>query len=138
MAAVSGRSLRIKYSSDGGTTYTAITGATSDNFTITIEGVPITDKDDAGVQTFLDDEVGTWAMEGSIEGILKDDTLMALIADPTGNFTHDFEIDIAGIGTFEGKFGITSFNPTGAEGAEAVTFTANLASSGTITYTTAA
>lgn len=136
MAAVSGRSLRIKYSSDG-TTYTAITGATSDNFTITVEGIPITDKDDAGVQTFIDDEVGTWAMEGSIEGILKDDTIMALIADPTGNFTHDFEVDIAGIGTFVGKFGITSFNPTGAEGAEAVTFTANLASSGTINYTAA-
>lgn len=137
MPAVSGRSLRIKYSSDG-TTYTAITGATSDNFTITVEGIPITDKDDAGVQTFIDGEGGTWAMEGSVEGILKDDTLMALIADPTSDFTHDFQIDIAGIGTFEGKFGITSFNPTGAEGAEAVTFTANLASSGTITYTAAA
>lgn len=136
MAAVSGRSLRIKYSSDG-ITYTAITGATSDNFTITVEGIPITDKDDAGVQTFIDTEIGTWAMEGSIEGILKSDTLMALIADPTGNFTHEFEVDIAGIGTFAGKFGITSFNPTGAEGAEAVTFTANLASSGTITYTAA-
>jgi len=135
MAAVAGRALRIKYSADG-TTYTAITGATSDNFTITKEGIPITDKDDAGVQTFIDDAVGTWAMEGGIEGILKDDTIMALVSSTT-QFTYDFEIDIAGIGTFEGKFGITSFNPTGAEGAEAVTFTANIASSGTITYTAA-
>ena len=135
MAAIAGRKLRIKYSSDG-TTYTAITGATSDGFTITKEGVTITDKDDAGVQTFIDDEVGTWAMEGTIEGILKDDTILALAADAT-TFTHDFEIDIAGIGTFEGKFAITSFNPTGPEGAEPVTFTANLASSGSITYTAA-
>ena len=114
MPALAGRALRIKYDSGAGAV--AIVGSTSDNFTITKEGINITDKDDAGVQTFLDDAVGTWAMEGSIEGILKDDTLMALLESTTQ---------------------VTSFNPTGAEGAEAVTFTANLASSGEITYTPA-
>lgn len=135
MAAVAGRALRIKYSSDG-TTYTAIVGSTSDNFTITKEGINITDKDDAGVQTFIDDAVGTWAMSGGVEGILKDTTILAL-ANSTTQFTYDFQVEIAGLGTYEGKFGISSFNPTGAEGAEAVTFTAEIASSGAITFTAA-
>lgn len=134
MAAVAGRALRIKYNSGLGAV--AISGATSDNFTITKEGIEITDKDDVGVQTFISDAVGKWAMEGGIEGVLKDDTLLALMAD-VDQFTYDFEVAIAGIGTFVGEFGISSFNPTGAEGPEAVTFTANLQSSGTITYTAA-
>jgi len=133
MAAAAGRALRIKYSSDG-TTYTAISGSTSDGFSITREGVNITDKDDDGVQTFIDTTVGTWAMEGNIEGVLKDDTLMALLT-PTGNFTADFEVDVAALGTWEGKFGITNFNPTGADGTTPMTFTATLTSSGSITYT---
>jgi len=135
MAALAGRNLRIKY--DDGSGAVAMVGATSENFTITVEGINITDKDDAGVQTFISDTKGTWAMEGGIEGVLKDDTLLALIADPTGNFSEDFEIDIAGIGTFTGQFGLTSFNPTGGMGAEAVTFTANIVSNGSITYTAA-
>lgn len=135
MAALAGRGLRIKYSADG-STYTAIVGSTSDNFSITKEGINITDKGDAGVQTFIDDAVGTWAMEGGFEGILKDATIMALV-NSTTQFTYDFQVDIAGIGTYEGKFGITNFNPTGAEGAEAVTFTATIVSSGAITFTAA-
>jgi predicted secreted protein len=135
MAALAGRGLRIKYSADG-ITYTAIVGSTSDNFSITKEGINITDKGDAGVQTFIDDAVGTWAMEGGFEGVLKDATIMALV-NSTTQFTYDFQVDIAGIGTYEGKFGITNFNPTGAEGAEAVTFTATLVSSGTIAFTAA-
>lgn len=135
MAAAAGRALRIKYSSDG-ITYTAITGATQDGFTITREGINITDKDDSGVQTFIDDAVGTWAMEGSIEGVLKDDTLMALL-EATDNFTADFQVEVAALGTWEGKFGITNFNPTGADGTTPITFTATLVSSGTITYTAA-
>jgi len=132
MPAIPGRDLRIAIGSGVGAA--VIVGSTSDNFTITVEGISITDKDDVGVQTFIDNEIGTWAMEGSIEGVLKDDSLMSVIADPTGNFTQDMEITVGNIGTFAGKFGITSFNPTGSEGAEAVTFTANIVSSGTITY----
>lgn len=133
MAAAAGRALRIKYSSDG-ITYTAITGATQDGFTITREGINITDKDDSGVQTFLDSDVGSWAMEGTIEGVLVDDTLMDILKS-TDNFTAEFQVDVAAIGTWEGKFGITSFNPTGADGNTPITFTATLTSSGAISYT---
>lgn len=138
MPALAGRDFRIKYSSDG-VTYTAIAGSTSDNFTINVEGIDITTKDDDGVRTFLGGagNKGTWNMDGGIEGVLKDDTLLARVADPTTDFLEEFELEILGIGTFAGQFGISSFNPTGGMGAEAVTFTANLQSSGTPTYTPA-
>jgi predicted secreted protein len=136
MAAFAGRALRIKISLDGGTTYTAIAGSTSDNFTVTKEGINITDKDDAGVQTFIDDAVGTWAMEGGFEGFTKDADLVALIND-VDQFTYDCEIDVGGLGTYAGKFGFSSMQLTGAEGAEACTMTGSLVSSGTITFTAA-
>ena len=134
MPAFAGRALRIKISLDGGTTYTAIVGSTSDNFTITKAGIAITDKDDAGVQTFIDDAVGEWAMSGGFEGICKNDDLLTFMND-VDQFTYDCQIDVGGLGTFEGKFGITSYGVTGAEGTEPGTVSGELASSGTITYT---
>lgn len=134
MAAMAGRALRIKISTDGGTTFTAINGSTSDNFTVTKEGIEITDKDDVGVQTFIDDAVGKWSMAGGFEGVLKDDVLIEFMAD-VDQFTYDCEILVGGLGTWAGKFGLTDLNPTGAEGPEGVTYTGSLASSGTITYT---
>ena len=131
MAAFAGRALRIEVSLDGGTTYTAIVGSTSDNFSITKEGINITDKDDEGVQTFLDDAVGSWAMEGGWEGIIKDDDLISFMAD-VDQFTYDARVNIGGLATFSGKFGITSVQVTGADGAEAATYQGSLVSSGTI------
>lgn len=133
MAAGAGRKLRIKYSSDGGTTYNAVAGATSDNLTINREGIEITDKDDSGVRTMLAD-TGTFSVDASVEGVLKDDTLLALAMDPTQTDLFDFQIDISDIGTITGDWFLGNFEVTGAEGAEAITFTANLSSSGTMTY----
>lgn len=133
MAALAGRALRIKISLDGGTTFPVITGSTSDNFTITREGINITDKDDLGVQTFIGDNLGTWAMEGGFEGFTKDTGLITLIMSTT-QFTYDCEIDVGGLGTFTGSFGFTTYGNSGAEGAEAVNFTGSLVSSGTITF----
>lgn len=133
MAAMAGRALRIKISLDGGTTFPVITGSTSDNFTVTREGINITDKDDLGVQTFIDDSMGTWSMEGGFEGVTKDADLIGLIMSTT-QFTYDCEIDVGGLGTFTGKFGFTTYGNSGAEGTEANTFTGALVSSGTITF----
>ncbi len=136
MAAQAGRKLRIKYSDDGGTTYTAIAGARSDNFTINREGIDITDKDDSGVRAMLAD-TGTFSIDASVDGVLKDDTLLALAADPTQTSLYDFEIDVDGIGTFTGSWFLSNFSSTGAEGSEPVTFTANIQSSGTPIYASA-
>jgi predicted secreted protein len=134
MAAMAGRAIRIAIGS--GVSAVEVVGSTQDNFEITKEGINITDKDDAGVQTFLDADIGTWAMSGGVEGILKDATVIALM-DPTDNFTADMEIAVGGLGTYTGKFGITSFSVTGEDGAEAATFSMQIVSSGAITFTPA-
>lgn len=136
MAAAAGRAIRIKFDADGAGAGTAavIVGSTSDNFEIAKEGINITDKDDDGVQTFLGNVVGTWSMSGGVEGVLKDDTILALANDAT-QFTYTMEIDVAGLGTYRGLFGLTNFSVTGADGAEPATYSFQLASSGAITYT---
>ena len=130
---LAGRKIRINISLDGGTTYTPIEGSTSDNFEITKEGILITDKDDLGVQTYIDDDIGTWAMSGGFEGIIKDTDLVAFMND-TVQFTYDCELMIGGLGTYTGKFGITNMAITGAEGTDPATMTGTLASSGTIAF----
>lgn len=136
MAASAGRDLRIKYSSDGGNTFAVIAGARTDSFTINREGVDITDKDDSGVRTMLA-ETGTFSIDASVEGVLKDDTLLALAADPTQTALYDFQIDVSGLGTFQGSWYLGNFEANGAEGTDPTTFTANIQSSGSITYTSA-
>ena len=133
MAALAGRALRIEISLDGGTTYTAIVGSTSDNFTVTKEGIEITDKDDVGVQTFIDDAVGKWAMSGGWEGIIKDTDLIEFMND-VDQFTYDMKVTLGGLGTYTGTFGMSEIQVTGAEGAEAVTFSGSITSSGAITF----
>lgn len=135
MAATSGRAIRIKIDADGAGpgAAVAIVGSTQDNFEIAREGINVTDKDDAGVQTFLD-EVGTWAMSGGVEGILKDTTILDLVQQGD-TFTQTMEIQVAGLGTFRGQFGITNFSVTGPNGSDPATFTMQIASSGTITFT---
>lgn len=134
MAASAGRSLRIKY--NDGTGAVVITGSTQDGFTITKDGIDVTDKDDSAIQTMISDAVGRWAMEGNIEGVLKNTTLLDLANDNT-TFSYDFEIDVAGLGSYTGTFGITNFQVTGPEGAEYVGFTCSLASTGPVTFTAA-
>ena len=134
MAASAGRDLRIKYDSGGGAT--VIAGARTDSFTINIEGIDVTDKDDAGVRTMLA-EPGTWSIDASVEGVLKDDTLLALASNSAPTALYDFEIDVSGLGTFDGSWFINSFEASGAEGTDPTTFTCSLQSSGAITYTAA-
>lgn len=136
MAAISGRKTRIKYSSDG-SNYIVVAGARTDGLTISNEKIDITDKDDLGVQTLLDD-IGTQSFAMNVEGVLKDDILLDLaISAGDGTALHDFEILITGIGTLTGDWFIEGFEVSGAEGAEATTFTCSLASSGSPTYAAA-
>lgn len=132
MAAGSGRDLRIKYDSGGGAT--AIAGARTDNLTINRGGIDITDKDDSGVRTFLDGELGTFSVSASVQGVLKDATLVTLAAGQT-SVDEAFEIVVIGLGTFAGNFMISSLEVAGEEGENPTTFTANLESSGAVTFT---
>ena len=127
MAAGSGRNIRIRRGS------TAIAGARADNLTINNEPVDITDKDDAGWRTMLND-VGVRSIDADLSGVLLDTTLIAVAMGAASGLLSNHTILISGIGTFSGDFFFSNMSITG-EQADAVLFTANIQSSGTITFT---
>jgi len=129
MAAISGRKLRIKRGS------TAVAGARTDNLTINNEPIDITDKDDAGWRTMLAD-AGVRSVDCEVQGVLQDSTFLALAVGTASALLEAYTIEVEGIGSFEGKFFLASFAPSG-EQADAVTFTASIQSSGQITFTAA-
>lgn len=140
MAALAGRDVRIKYDADGtgtGSAAAVIAGARVDNLTINNSIIDITDKDDNGKRTLLDD-VGVQTFSMSCEGVLVGDTLNALArgADASA-MLHDFEFEISGIGTYTGSFAITSFEVGGQDGDNAATFSASFESSGTVSWSAA-
>ena len=133
MVAAAGRALRISYDSGGGAA--VIAGARTDSVTINNTSIDITDKDDAGVMTLLND-IGTQQFSMSVEGVAIDSTLGDLAAAATaGAALHDFEVAVAGLKTYSAEWFISDFEYSGAEGDEALTFTCSLTSSGTITAT---
>lgn len=123
MAATSGRKLRIKYNG------AVIAGAKSDTFSVANEPIDITDKDDLGVQTLLDD-IGKQSFSMSVEGVAKDAILEGLaMSAGEGAAVHQFIIDVVGARTITGSWFISSYESTGADG-EATTFSCSLTSSG--------
>lgn len=129
MAATAGRKLRIK---KGGT---AIAGARTDNLTINNEPIDITDKAANGWRTLLGD-VGVRSIDADVEGVLLDSTLIAVATGTASALLSAYTLEIEGIGTFAGNFYLNSLAISG-EQADTVTFTANIQSSGTITFTAA-
>jgi len=134
MAAMAGRDLRIKYDSGAGASVVA--GARADSMTINQTPIDITDKDDSGIRTMLAD-YGTWSVDLTISGVLVGTTISDLVQSNDATVLHDFEIEwgaSAALGTWSGSFFITSFEVSGEEGDSPATFTANLQSSGNVTF----
>ena len=131
MTGRAGRTLRISINTGSG--LAVVAGAQTDSFTITAEGIDVTDKDDAGVRRMLPD-IGTWSWDASVEGVLKDSTLLTEMFDVTRTALIPCSIDVSGLGTVTGDVFFNSYEVSGAEGAEAATFTAALQSSGTQTF----
>lgn len=135
MAAKAGRKLRVKYDSGAGAA--VIAGARTDGLTINNEMIDITDKDDAGIRTLLDD-IGVQSLSMSCEGVLLNDTLAGLARGAgEGSALHDMEFEDDGVGTYAGSFFITSFEYSGAEGTDPATFSCQFESSGAVTFTAA-
>lgn len=126
--AISGRSVRI--SRDGSN----IVGARTDSVTINNEPLDITDKDDSGWRTMLND-AGLRSVSCEVEGVLKDATLLtdAVGASSTA-LLKECVVTISGIGTLTGDFFLNSVQ-IGAEQADVVTFTATLESGENMTAT---
>ena len=127
MAAVAGRKLRIKKGA------TLVAGARTDNLTINNEPIDITDKDDAGWRTMLAD-VGVRSIDADVEGVLIDSALIAVAMGAASGLLSAWTIEIEGIGSFTGDWYLSSFAIAG-EQADAATFTANIQSSGEMTFT---
>jgi TP901-1 family phage major tail protein len=131
MAAETGRDLRIEYASDG-STYAVVAGARTDSLTFNNEAIDITDKDDDGVRTYLDD-VSLKSMSLSCTGVAKSATFAALAAAASSTTAlHAFRVAMGSFATYTGSFFITSFEASG-EQADTITFTMSLESSGAIT-----
>lgn len=133
MAAISGRDVRIMY--DSGAGMAVIAGARADNITINRGMVDITDKDDDGVRTLLDD-IGTFSASMTVSGILVGTVLPELAKSVTaGAQLLDFSIDFITLGVWDGDWFISNFEAGGEDGEGVATFSCTLESSGTITHT---
>lgn len=129
MPALAGRKVRVQVGT------TDVAGAQTDELVINREHIDITDKDDEGARTFLD-ELGAVSMSMTCSGILKDGSLIAWAADST-DVLKAMTFVITGVGSYSGTFGIASFTQGGNEGAEYATFQATFESSGLVAFTAA-
>lgn len=132
MAASAGRNLLIAY--DSGLGAVDILGQTTGSITVNREPIDITTKDDDGVRTLLAD-LGTFAVDIAMEGIMKDTVLAALGFDDAPTALYDFDITIGGLGTLTGTWFLGNFEVTGEDGANAITFSTTLMSSGPVVFT---
>lgn len=126
MAAAKGRDLLVKKGS------TVLAGVRTKGISINGEPIDITSDDDDGYRTMLAD-AGTYSVDLSVEGITKDDTLVAIIMAGGSLMLTDITIDYPNGKTLSGSFFLNSVEETGTYN-EAVTFSASLQSSGTFTY----
>lgn len=131
MAALSGQDFRIKYDSGGGAV--VIAGARADSVTINKGAIDITDKDDAGIRTLLND-YGTWGMDIQCSGVLVGTQLLVLAESDETSQLNNFEIDFGTLGTFSGSFFMTGFESGGENGENPATFSCTLISSGAVTW----
>ena len=116
----------------GGSAAVVIAGARTDSLTINNTSIDITDKDDAGIITLLDD-IGTQQISLSIEGVATSSTIGDLAGAATaGAALHYFEVAVASLKTYAADFFISDFEYSGAEGDEAMTFSCSLTSSGAV------
>lgn len=138
MAALAGRILRVQHRTAATAVYVDVAGARTDGITFNTEYIDITDKDDAGIQTYLD-AIGRKSVEISCEGVLTTDRYMSLAATQAdGTALHLLKFNMPGIGSFTGSFALPSFEASGADGAETGTFSMTAASSGVVAYTATA
>lgn len=129
MAALVGRKVTFTPSSGGA----AVIGARTKSMAFNNEAVDITSDDDSGFQTFLGTDPAQRGISMSIAGVLKDDTLIELASEEGSNLISEYVLDIEGIGTITGDFHIGNLSIE-APYNDAVTFTADVQSSGPFTY----
>lgn len=113
-----------------------IAGVRTKSFSINGEPIDITNDDDTGIRTLME-EPGELSMEISVSGVVKSDTLRAEALNTTDR-TQLTEFGFPGTvaGKIAGQFYLASYSETG-EYKGATTFEATFQSSGALTYTAA-
>lgn len=135
MVAMTGRKIRLK--KGPAISAVAVIGARQEDITIANGEIDVTDKDDNGYRTLLNDW-GQRSIDVTVAGIFKDDELITIATSNSGSvLLTDYTIEIDGIGSFEGDFFMNNLQ-LGAPHDNSVTFTATFLSSGAYTYTPAA
>lgn len=129
-----GRSLTLAYP-----TGTIIAGVRTRSFTLDASPIDITTDDDSGLRTLLED-AGLRTLDISVEGLLKDDSMLADIIGGT-LFIQEMTITlpfsfVTTAGKIVGDFRFNNFEVSG-EYTDSITFSATLQSSGSFTYTAA-
>ena len=122
----SGRQLTIKRDS------TVVAGVRTKSMTINNTPIDITTDDDSGFRTLLE-LPGEKQIDASVEGLLKDETLIADAATGT-SLIENATITLPSGGVITGSFRLNSME-IGGEYLDSVTFTAELQSSGAFVYT---
>lgn len=135
---INGRALRIQ-AGDGASpeVFTSIAGAQEDSFSCETGEINITDKDDAGHRRLLGGGISSISL--SISGVTYGH---ALFQKYLNKAIENYRVIWLGSGIvsdaqLECAFEIASYNETGSNENSAVTFTAELRSSGAPTYTAA-
>jgi predicted secreted protein len=98
---------------------------------ITRAGIDVTSDDDAGFRTMLG-EAGQKELNISVSGVTKDDVLRADAVN--GNALQAYTLEFEDGSTVTGDFFLATYTETGTYN-EAVTFEAEIQSSGTFTFT---
>lgn len=112
---------------------TPVAGARTKSITINNEPIDISSDDDDGFRTYLADDQAERSIDMSVEGVLKDDVLIAAAMSPSQSLIGEYSLEFEGIGTVTGEFHIGNIE-LGATYNEAVTFSATVGSSGEFTY----
>jgi len=128
MASNVGRKLIIKR--DG----TTIAGVRTKSVTINNEAIDVTTDDDSGYRTLLE-EPGQKQIDLSVEGLTKDDALLQSAAEGT-TLIDAYTIEFPSGATITGDFRFNNLE-MGAEYNAAITFTAEIQSTGSYSYTAA-
>ncbi len=130
MSAFVGRQLTITRTGSGPGPAT-ITGKLNKSLSLNNGEIDITGDDDDGFRTLLE-SAAVRSIDISFDGVLKDDQILALLAD--GPVQGTYSIDLGTIGVFAGTFQFADIELS-AEHSGPTAYSAVMKSSGAFTYT---
>jgi predicted secreted protein len=130
MSALVGRKVTFTPTAGG----TPVTGMRTKTITLNNEPIDITSDDDEGFRRFLGADPAERSIDMSVDGVTKDTALIELAAAGGNQLISEYTLDFQGLGSFVGDFFIGSIE-LGAPYNDAVTFSANIQSSGPFLFT---